>query len=312
MPKNQKEPLKPHELPELPWYKLGVDIFELKGRSFLLTVDYFSKYPEVQQIPDKAASTVIGKLKAIFGRHGKEIISDHVPFASAEVRQFAKNWGINWKYSSPGYPQSNGMAERSIKTIKLTLKKAEQAKMDPHLALLSLRNTPVMGLGYSPAELLMGRVLRSTLPIASVALKPKHPKDVQKKLVQQQQRQAHYYNQHAKPLSVIQPGSVVRVETSQGWKPAVVTEQRPEPRSYNIVTDSGQTYRRNRRHLRTIKDQDLTGVVEEVGGDDTEGTVQKDNVQDQTAVFENTEQGNRTRSGRLVKRPSRFSDFEMH
>ncbi|KAL1251116.1 hypothetical protein QQF64_018912 [Cirrhinus molitorella] len=38
------------------------------------------------------------------------------------------------------------------------------------------------------------------------------------------------------------PGSVVRVETSQDWKLAVVTEQRPEPRSYNIVTDSELQY----------------------------------------------------------------------
>ncbi|KAL0153437.1 hypothetical protein M9458_051275, partial [Cirrhinus mrigala] len=107
------------------------------------------------------------------------------------------------------------------------------------------------------------------------------------------------------------PGSVVRVETSQGWKPAVVTEQRLEPRSYNTVTDFGQMYRRNRRHLHTSKDKDLTGVVEEVDGEDTDGSVQKDNVQDQTVVAENTEQGNRTRSGRLVKKPVRFSDFEM-
>lgn len=152
MLRNQKEPLKPHELPDLPWHKLGVDIFKLKGWSFLLTVDYFSKYPEVQQIPDKSACTVIGKLKAIFARHGipKEIISDHVPFVSAEVCQFAKDWEIKWIYSSPGYPQSNGMAEWSIKTIKLMLKKAEQTKTDhqtEHLALLSLRNTPVTGLG---------------------------------------------------------------------------------------------------------------------------------------------------------------------
>ncbi|ROL43988.1 Calcium-activated chloride channel regulator 3A-1 [Anabarilius grahami] len=50
-------------------------------------------------------------------------------------------------------------------------------------------------------------------------------------------------------------------------KPA---EQRPEPRSYNIVTGSGQTYRRNRRHLRASKDTSLPGVVEVVEGDDTE------------------------------------------
>lgn len=110
---------------------------------------------------------------------------------------------------------------------------------------------------------------------------------------------------------MIQPGSVVRVETSQGWKPAVVTEQRPEPRSYNIVTSSGQTYRRNRRHLRTSKDTTLPGVVEDVEGDDTERSVHEDDVQDQAVVDENTEQGYCTRSGRLVKRPIRFSDFEV-
>lgn len=110
---------------------------------------------------------------------------------------------------------------------------------------------------------------------------------------------------------MIEQGSIVRVEALQGWKPAVVTEQRLEPRSYNIVTNSGQTYRRNRRHLCTSKDKDPIGVGEEAEGHDAEEMVQKDNMQDQTVMAENNEQGNRTRSGRLVKRPVRFSDFEM-
>ncbi|ROI78846.1 hypothetical protein DPX16_23810 [Anabarilius grahami] len=90
----------------------------------------------------------------------------------------------------------------------------------------------------------------------------------------------------------------------------MVTEQRPETRSFNIVTDSGQTYRRNSRHLCASKENSLPDVVEEVAGDDTERSVQEDNVQDQTVVDENTEQGY-CRSGRLVKKPIRFGDFEM-
>lgn len=172
--------------------------------------------------------------------------------------------------------------------------------MDPHLALLYLKNTPVTGLGYSPAEMLMGRVLRSTLPIASGALIPKQPKEK----VGTPTAEASTLLQPTCQTSVIQPGSVVRVETSQGWKLAMVTEQRPEPRSYNIVTDSGQTYRRNRRHLCASKEEALPGVVEEVEGDDTERSVQEDNVQDQTVVAENTEQGYCTRSGRLGKKAS--------
>ena len=130
-------------------------------------------------------------MKSIFSRNGipSEVISDHVPFASAEMNRFANEWGIKWTFSSPGYPQSNGMAERTIKTIKLMLKKAEQTNTDPYLALLTLRNTPVTGLGFSPAEVLMGRVLRSTLPAASAVLKPKQPAGIKQRLQELQRKQ---------------------------------------------------------------------------------------------------------------------------
>ena len=83
-PRNQREPLISHDVPELPWLKLGADIFEIQGQSYLLIVDYFSKYPEVLNIRDKTAHTVIRKMKSVFSRLGipKEIVCDHVPFAS--------------------------------------------------------------------------------------------------------------------------------------------------------------------------------------------------------------------------------------
>lgn len=42
---------------------------------------------------------------------------------------------------------------------------------DPFLALLALKNTPIMGLDFSPAQLLMGRVLRSSLPSSNEMFK---------------------------------------------------------------------------------------------------------------------------------------------
>uniref|UniRef100_A0A8C4X5V5 Uncharacterized protein n=1 Tax=Erpetoichthys calabaricus TaxID=27687 RepID=A0A8C4X5V5_ERPCA len=100
----------------------------------------------------------------------------------------------------------------TIKTIKLMLKKALQTNTDAHLALLSLRNTPITGLGFSPAELLMGRVLRSTLPVTSPMLKPRHTKKMRQRLTQQQQKQKNYYDQHTKSLSVLGPGAKVSAE----------------------------------------------------------------------------------------------------
>jgi hypothetical protein len=44
------EPLHQHEIPELPWQVLASNIFQLKGKLYLIMVDYYSKYPEVNQI----------------------------------------------------------------------------------------------------------------------------------------------------------------------------------------------------------------------------------------------------------------------
>lgn len=150
-PQQQKEPLITHEIPELLWIKVGADIFKLKGQYYLLLVDYLTKYPQVLNLPDLTAQ--IQKMKSVFARHGihRKWVSDHAPFASCEMRSFAASWKFKATHSSPGYPQSNGFAERTIRTVKHVLKKAMQTGTDQHLVLLSLRNTPVTGLNMTPA-----------------------------------------------------------------------------------------------------------------------------------------------------------------
>uniref|UniRef100_A0A3B3ZDY7 Integrase catalytic domain-containing protein n=1 Tax=Periophthalmus magnuspinnatus TaxID=409849 RepID=A0A3B3ZDY7_9GOBI len=122
----------------------------------------------ILNLPSKTAHSVIQKMKSVFARHviPKETVSDHVPFLT---------------FSSPGFPSSNGMAERAIKTVTHALKKALLTGIDAHLVLLSLRNTPVIGLNVSPAQMLMGRVLHSTLPCTSAVLKQSTPQDVYNK-----------------------------------------------------------------------------------------------------------------------------------
>ena len=95
-------------------------------------------------------------MKSVFARHGipDEVIVDNMPFSSKECIQFAQEWGFEINTSSPRYPQSNGMSERTIQTVKNRLKKAEDDGNDPYIALLEYRNTPVSGLQESPAQLL--------------------------------------------------------------------------------------------------------------------------------------------------------------
>lgn len=46
----QRETLSPHPEPSYPWERVGCDIFEFKRKNFLITVDYYSNFWEVDQL----------------------------------------------------------------------------------------------------------------------------------------------------------------------------------------------------------------------------------------------------------------------
>ena len=149
-PHNQKETLRQHSNGQSPWVKVGIDLFELDGRQYLVTVDYFSSFIEVDYLTSTTATDVIIKLQVRFARYGipSEIVSDQGPqFTSTQFHSMVKwgivhttqfysmvnkrgivhttqfhsmvnEWGIVYTMSSPGHHQSNGKAEAAVKTVK--------------------------------------------------------------------------------------------------------------------------------------------------------------------------------------------------
>jgi transposase InsO family protein len=112
-------------------------------------------------------------MKSCFARHGipDRVISDNGPqFSSVEFSKFSSSYGFKHQTSSPRYPQANGKIERAVKTMKSLLKKSK----DPYIALMAYRDTPLEN-GYSPAELLFGRKIQTTLPVVSQHLVPTLP-----------------------------------------------------------------------------------------------------------------------------------------
>lgn len=130
---NFKKILKPTEFPTRPWSIVGADLFQKDNKHYLVIVDYFSRFFEVSKLSSTTADAVIEHFKSIFARHGiPEVVrSDNGPqFASEGFQAFAQGWGFDHVTSSPRFPQSNGVAERAVRTIKNLLKKSG----DPYLA----------------------------------------------------------------------------------------------------------------------------------------------------------------------------------
>ena len=83
-----------HEIPAFPWTKIATDIFHFEGDSYLLLVDYTSRYPIICNLTSMTIQHVIGHLKVIFSEYGwlDTIMSDNATWLKPLPRQ-SKNIG---------------------------------------------------------------------------------------------------------------------------------------------------------------------------------------------------------------------------
>ena len=138
-----------------------------RRRPYLAIVDYTTNFFDISQFPDKLSSTVVIHVKHPSSKYGipKVAISDNAPELTAiHSKLFRKQWDFKHTTSSPRYPKSNGQIERTIQTIKKSIKKALKGNDDPYLALLAVRTSPGLGNNTPPATLFYNRVIRTLLP----------------------------------------------------------------------------------------------------------------------------------------------------
>ena len=199
----------PSEFPDHPWQKVATDLFEFQKSQYLLVIDYCSRFIEIAKLSTTTSTSIITNLKSIFSRHGiPEIVrSDNGPqYSSEQFAEFANHYGFSHITSSPKYPQSNGAAERAVRTVKDLLKKNKMHHDDMYMAMLAYRSTPLEN-GLSPAEMLMGRKLRTNVPVEPQQLNPRIPNHShlhQKEHQQQEKQRRNFYKRHravtSKPL----------------------------------------------------------------------------------------------------------------
>lgn len=346
---NIKQTLIPHELPTLPFEKVGVDLCEFGNSNYLVLIDYLTKWMEVVPIVNKSAFECIKTLKIIFSIHGipKVVQADNIPFAGQEFKVFAKDWNFDINTSSPRYPQANGMAEKAVGIAKSILRKTLHGNQDLFSALLEYRNLPISGLDVSPAQLLMSRKLRTKIPIVKSQLQPQI-REGRDQLKAIQHRVRNHYDKTACRERVFQENDNVLIRTDKIWQRGKIVGRHNNPRSYYVKNEKGNVIRRNSSHLRYSKNESvIRSSVEDLNGNEsnlevgsgnecngkehtelTIGSGKEGNGNDSIVTTNENSfnrqneiepaqingEGNfkgRSRSGRCIREPKWFKDFKM-
>lgn len=266
LPKQQKEPIIQLPTPTRVFEVVSADFFEYAGRTYLVYADRLSGWPWVCHMGRSAsAHQLTTSLRQAFSATGVPVLllSDGGPqFTAKKTQDFLTKWGVKHQLSSPHYPQANGHAESAVKAVKRLIKKVTAGgNLDTDAfaeGLLELRNSPRAD-GRSPAQVLLGHPLRSTVPAhhSSFAKCWQERADIcDRRAAEQRQREAEHYNVSARPHRPLQLGQHVLIQDhSTGlWDgTGVISGISQQRRSFLIKTPSGRIYWRNRRFLRPLR-----------------------------------------------------------
>lgn len=350
---NQKEPLKSDELPRYPYHIVGMDIFEWKGEDYISVLDSYSNYLVAIPLRNKTSGHVIEKIKEVFERIGypSVIRADNSPFSSAEFEKFANDSNVEFRFSSPRYPQSNGLAEKGVAIAKNILKRCveEGFKGKFQQGILGYNSSPVASLGFAPCELFFGRKIKTTLPVVESTLMRRQIKEevISIKIAEKRGKQKEFYDKGAKELELLVKGDRVMFKKDENMWVYGNIEEIGNGRSYVVKDRVGNLYRRNRRLIRKSKVKDsaiidietkelyddyLVEGNDEVENNDSINMSLQEDSQDQSLSGSEVEEYStaqslsssdveelpqeavveqRTRSGREIKMPRYLNEYEL-
>ncbi len=175
-----KAPMGVMPIIETPFRRVAIDLIEpsspitSRGNRYILTlVDYATRYPEATALKNIETGTVAEALVEMFTRIGvpEEMLSDQgSQFTGGIMKEISRLLSMKHLLTTPYNPKCNGLVERYNGTLKAMLRKLcceKPQDWDRYLpaVLFAYREVPQESLGFSPFELVYGRVVRGPMQI---------------------------------------------------------------------------------------------------------------------------------------------------
>ncbi|XP_043197488.1 uncharacterized protein K02A2.6-like [Amphibalanus amphitrite] len=239
--------MRPWRIEDRPWTRLHLDYAgPIEGKWLLIVVDSTSKWIDAHVTSTPSATATISKLRVTFATHGlpSVVVTDNgTAFTSGEFAAFLRANGVRHLRTPAYHPSSNGQAEAAVKVVKEGLKKYVEGTLEVRLTrvLFKYRTTPHSTTRQTPAEVLMGRKLRTHLDLVFP--------DLRSTVEFQQDQQILRKKAQSRQFKI--GDSVYVSEVGRGeprWHAAVVTSVRSQ--LCELKLDDGRVFTRHIDHIR--------------------------------------------------------------
>lgn len=240
-----------------PMQRIHIDIAgPVHNEYYFIIVDSYSKWPQIYKTHSISSSIILDCLKDFTSQFGNPelIVSDNgTQFTSQHFSEFCTENGICHKFTAPYHPQSNGLAERFVDTLKRALKKLEgtgTSNQNLQTFLKCYRSTPNSNApqNKTPSELFIGRKLRTNLDLLR--------KRDQYEMHRNEKMEQQFNNRHSAKERNYKCGDKVYVKiyklNKTFWYPGVIIKTIGNV-NYVVKVDNIPSFREVRSHANQLR-----------------------------------------------------------
>ena len=114
-----------------PLEKIGTDIFDLNGKTYLMTVEYYSRYPVLRFLNDMTTNTMCNhftSMVAEYGLHFSTVADFGSQYNGEKLRSNCEKSGIAFSFSHQITIRQTILQKEQLKPLRLSWKKLLKVK----------------------------------------------------------------------------------------------------------------------------------------------------------------------------------------